>query len=87
MLQNVGSHGYGTYFIFACFNVCIVIVAILFVKETKGISLERMDELFGVARFDNVDELGKAATEGRSKRMEIEHMHGGTEQVESVQAK
>lgn len=86
MLQTVGAHGYGTYFIFACFNVCIVIIAFLFVKETKGISLERMDELFGVARL-NADELGKAAAEGDSKRMEIERTEGAAEQVESVQTK
>lgn len=87
MLQTVGAHGYGTYFIFACFNACIVVVTILFVKETKGISLERMDELFGVATFENVEELGKAATEGRSKRMEIERSEGRAEQIESSHSK
>lgn len=86
MLKTVGSHGYGTYFIFACFNIGIVVVAILFVKETKGISLERMDELFGgIARL-NADELGIAARDSRSKRMEIEN-EGTAEQVESVRAK
>jgi len=86
MLKTVGAHGYGTYFIFACFNIFIVIVAILFVKETKGISLERMDELFGgVARLD-ADELGVAARDSRSKAMEIES-EGTVEQVESVRAK
>lgn len=72
MLQTLGSHGYGTYMLFACFNVLIVGVAVFFVKETKGVSLERMDELFGVAKFDNVEELGKAATTS-GKTIEIEH--------------
>lgn len=80
MLQTVGSHGYGTYFIFACFNAANVVVAYLFVKETKGISLERMDELFGVARFDNVEELGKAA-----KGVDEDVDMGSAEQIESVQ--
>ena len=86
MLQTVGAHGYGTYFIFACFNVCVVIIAFLFVKETKGISLERMDELFGVATL-NADELGKAAQESQGKRLEIERSEGAAEQVETIQAK
>ena len=84
MLTTVGRKGYGTYFIFACFNLCIVVVAFLFVKETKGVSLERMDELFGVAKFENVEELGHAAATGNScKRMEIEHR----ERVEDVHVK
>ena len=29
--------------------------------ETKGISLERMDELFGVANFSDIEDVGKAA--------------------------
>lgn len=53
-------------------------VAYFFVKETKGVSLERMDELFGVAKFENVEELGQAAR--GSKRMEVEHV----DQVEDV---
>lgn len=64
--------------IFACFNVAIVFVAYFFVIETKGVSLERMDELFGVAKFDNVEELGEAVR--GTKRMEVEHV----DQVENV---
>lgn len=83
MLQTVGSHGYGTYFIFACFNVAIVVVAVLFVKETKGVSLERMDELFGVASFHDVDDLGTAAKQAEHKGVEVE---GRAEQVEVVKS-
>ncbi|KAI9659319.1 MAG: hypothetical protein M1821_001577 [Bathelium mastoideum] len=61
MLDTVGSNGYGTYFIFGCFCFGMVVFAFFFVPETKGISLERMDELFGVASFEDVVDVGVAA--------------------------
>ncbi len=38
MLQTVGAHGYGTYFIYGCFCFTIGVGAIFFVPETKGVS-------------------------------------------------
>ncbi|KAI7158024.1 general substrate transporter [Hortaea werneckii] len=64
MLKTVGSHGYGTYFIFGCFCACMVVIAWFFVPETKGVSLERMDELFGVASFGDIEDVGVAAQHG-----------------------
>ena len=64
MLKTVGSHGYGTYFIFGCFCACMVVIAWFFVPETKGVSLERMDELFGVASFGDIEDVGMAAHHG-----------------------
>lgn len=64
MLKTVGSHGYGTYFIFGCFCACMVVIAWFFVPETKGVSLERMDELFGVASFGDIEDVGMAAQHG-----------------------
>ncbi|ROW01277.1 hypothetical protein VMCG_05875 [Cytospora schulzeri] len=59
MLKNVGANGYGTYFIYGCF--CFTMATLAFwVPETKGLSLERMDELFGVADFSGVEDLGMA---------------------------
>ncbi|KAL1964862.1 hypothetical protein VTN77DRAFT_6364 [Rasamsonia byssochlamydoides] len=37
-----------TFLMFAIFNFAIVVFSILFIKETKGLSLEEMDALFGV---------------------------------------
>ena len=61
MLDTVGKGGYGTYFIFGSFCFLMVGFAVVWIPETKGISLERMDELFGVADFRNVEDVGLAA--------------------------
>ncbi|CRG91365.1 putative quinate permease [Talaromyces islandicus] len=48
MLVTMGSNGYGTYIFFACFCFAMGVFVWFFIPETKGVSLERMDELFGV---------------------------------------
>ncbi|KAE8350042.1 general substrate transporter [Aspergillus coremiiformis] len=48
MLATAGANGYGTYIIFSCFCFAMGIWVWFFVPETKGLSLEKMDELFGV---------------------------------------
>ena len=60
MLQTVGSHGYGTYFFFGCFCFTMAFLVVFFIPETKGVSLERMDELFGVADFHGMEDVGVA---------------------------
>lgn len=55
-----GPTGYGTYFIYGTF--CFVMGVLAFwIPETKGISLERMDELFGAADFSGLEDVGMAA--------------------------
>ena len=71
MLTTVGAHGYGTYFIFGSFCFCMLLIAIFFVPETKGISLERMDELFGVANFSGIEDVGVAAQTGHLGKAEM----------------
>ncbi|KAE8149876.1 general substrate transporter [Aspergillus avenaceus] len=46
MFATVGTNGYGTYFIYGSFCFAMVIYTWFFVPETKGLSLELMDELF-----------------------------------------
>ncbi|KFH46635.1 quinate permease-like protein [Hapsidospora chrysogenum ATCC 11550] len=58
---------YRTYFIFGSINL-VGAVAAYWLPETKGISLERMDEVFGAADFSNVDDVGVAAK--RAKEMD-----------------
>lgn len=41
-------HG-GIFFFFACINIISFVLAIIFLPETKGVSLEAMDVLFGAA--------------------------------------
>jgi sugar porter (SP) family MFS transporter len=48
MLATVGPNGYGTYLIFGSFGVCMFVFVWFFIPETKGVSLEHMDQLFGV---------------------------------------
>ncbi|KFZ18595.1 hypothetical protein V501_01124 [Pseudogymnoascus sp. VKM F-4519 (FW-2642)] len=75
MLKNVGNKGYGTYFIFGSFSFAMMIFVWFFVPETKGLSLERMDDLFGVT------ELAKAADlEGsHTPTQELSHGEKATE--------
>ena len=65
MFDTVGANGYGTYFIYGSFCVVIVVIAWFFVKETKGISVERMDELWGTASFAGIEDVGVAAKTGK----------------------
>lgn len=51
MLETVGANGYGTYIIFSCFAFAMFIFTWFFIPETKGMSLEKMDELFGTAQL------------------------------------
>jgi sugar porter (SP) family MFS transporter len=48
MLATMGPSGYGTYFLFGSFGVVMFFFVWFFIPETKGVSLERMDELFGL---------------------------------------
>ncbi|KAF9872575.1 MFS quinate transporter [Colletotrichum karsti] len=53
MLATVGNHGYGTYLIFGSFCFSMFFFVWFFVPETKGVSLEHMDKLFGVTEYDS----------------------------------
>jgi hypothetical protein len=74
MFATLGTLGYGTFFIYGCFCFCAVTWAWFLVPETKGISLEFMDELFEYehvrAEFQPTrivhadDRCGKAAVPG-----------------------
>ncbi|OTB01330.1 hypothetical protein M426DRAFT_221540 [Hypoxylon sp. CI-4A] len=55
MLATVGAHGYGTYLIFGSFCVCMFFFVWFFIPETKGVSLEQMDQLFGVSEEERLE--------------------------------
>ncbi|CAI7573570.1 unnamed protein product [Penicillium pancosmium] len=46
MFATLGVNGFGTYFIYGSFCFTMVVFAWFFVPETKGLSLEDMNELF-----------------------------------------
>ncbi|RPA72906.1 general substrate transporter [Ascobolus immersus RN42] len=48
MLTSAGKNGYGTYFIYGAFCLSMFVFVWFLVPETKGVSLERMDDIFGV---------------------------------------
>ncbi|KEF51707.1 uncharacterized protein A1O9_12342 [Exophiala aquamarina CBS 119918] len=54
MLVTVGANGYGTYMIFCSFAFTMFIFVWFFIPETKGLSLEAMDALFGVVPHDEL---------------------------------
>ncbi|EAA34662.1 general substrate transporter [Neurospora crassa] len=80
MLVTVGPHGYGTYLIFGSFCLSMFVFVWFFVPETKGISLEHMDELFGVtdgpaAEKSSVhggDDVGSEMGKGDQKSKHVE---------------
>ncbi|KAK6076458.1 hypothetical protein SCUP234_07192 [Seiridium cupressi] len=47
MIATAGANGYGTYLIFGSFGVVMLVFVWFLVPETKGVSLEQMDALFG----------------------------------------
>jgi len=60
--DNVTSLGYGTYMFFGALMVLIGFWAYLFIAETKGETLEEMDELFGAPSIADLE--GKGAGTG-----------------------
>ncbi|KAF4462005.1 quinate transport [Fusarium albosuccineum] len=51
MQKTMGTAGYGMFFMFGCFGVLMGLFVWFFIPETKGLSLEQMDELFGVVEM------------------------------------
>ncbi|KAI2620487.1 general substrate transporter [Hypoxylon sp. NC1633] len=72
MLATVGAHGYGTYLIFGSFCVTMFFFVFFFIPETKGISLEHMDQLFGVTEEDKLN-VTDGAKNDVSKVEIVEH--------------
>ncbi|KAL4760789.1 sugar porter family MFS transporter [Aspergillus foveolatus] len=63
MLATVGANGYGAYIIFACFCFSMFVFVWFFVPETKGLSLEKMDELFGVSHGSTKESADESPAE------------------------
>ncbi|KAI7152833.1 hypothetical protein KC324_g14732, partial [Hortaea werneckii] len=66
--------GYGTYFVFASFITVGIVWIYFFVPETKGLTLEDMDILFGSPQATSDVELGIAA-DSEKRKHEIDSTH------------
>jgi sugar porter (SP) family MFS transporter len=51
MLASAGKAGYGAFLIYSCFCYSMFFFVWFFIPETKGLSLEKMDDLFGVTEL------------------------------------
>jgi sugar porter (SP) family MFS transporter len=65
MQQTMGTAGYAMFFMFGSFNFIMGVFVFFFVPETKGISLEKMDSLFGVT-----ETLKQAEADSEANRAE-----------------
>ncbi|KAJ5624344.1 hypothetical protein N7510_000653 [Penicillium lagena] len=61
MLTNLGRDGYGTYIFFGSLCFTMWFFVFLCVPETKGLSLEKMDDLFGVTKLVDKEPRGKGS--------------------------
>ncbi|EMF13884.1 general substrate transporter [Sphaerulina musiva SO2202] len=69
MIATVGRGGFGAYFIYGSFCFTMFVFTFIFVPETKGRSLESMDELFGkVADGKTMDEEESRRGESHAER-------------------
>jgi len=59
----IGASNFGTFIFFGIMSVLAILFLIFFVPETKGRTLEEMDELFGAAGFAEADNALKARIE------------------------
>ena len=72
MLVNVGKAGYGTYFIFGSFCFSMFFFVWFLIPETKGVSLEKMDALFGVVESSKmIDEEGRRSSVAKEPVHEV----------------
>ncbi|KAK4126316.1 putative sugar transporter protein [Parathielavia appendiculata] len=55
MQVTMGTAGYGMFFLFGTFGWIMGIFVWFFIPETKGVSLEKMDELFGLTHMEPKD--------------------------------
>lgn len=80
MQETMGTAGYGMFFMFGSFSIIMGTFVYFFIPETKGLSLESMDELFGVT------ELGPKQIDGDMERGKTPSLREH-ENVEATQKK
>ncbi|PHH87040.1 hypothetical protein CDD83_9399 [Cordyceps sp. RAO-2017] len=71
MQNTMGRAGYGMFFMFGAFDILMGIFVWFCVPETKGLSLEKMDELFGVT--ETVKRVEEEPENGPSTKVQDHH--------------
>ncbi|GJC89457.1 putative quinate permease [Colletotrichum liriopes] len=79
MLETLGTGGYGTYIFFCIWCFSMTIFVWFFIPETKGISLEGMNELFG---FN--DDVQNKRVDIESSSVNNEKAQGNVTQLEDT---
>ncbi|EGS19442.1 putative sugar transporter protein [Thermochaetoides thermophila DSM 1495] len=71
MQVTMGTAGYGMFFLFGTFGWIMGIFVWFFIPETKGVSLEQMDKLFGVTEAPKaLEDDAEAAVEVKKEKCE-----------------
>jgi hypothetical protein len=78
------SFGYGTWFFFAAWMLVATVWTYLFMPETKGLTVDQMDALFGYQAHANIND----AEFGVSSKQDMDHMGKiGATSVEHIESK
>ncbi|EOD52852.1 Sugar/inositol transporter [Neofusicoccum parvum] len=86
MLTTMGKGGYGAFFTYGTFCFSMFMFVWFFIPETKGLSLERMDDLFGVTELVKDIEAHDRASTNRGSPQPGADEKTGVEQVEITPA-
>ncbi|KAH8750397.1 putative quinate permease [Hyaloscypha finlandica] len=84
---HMGKAGYGTYFFFGSCCFAMFFFVWFLIPETKGMSLERMDDIFGVTELAkaHIDEEGAHASANINEKPHNTHVQKTTADVISPQ--
>ena len=65
------SLGYGVYIFFATALICASVYAFFFIRETKGLRIDQMDELFGFTNLESASLVRKGEEYPQAKEDDV----------------
>lgn len=80
----ISSIGYGTYFFFGSLMVVMGFWAWWCIRETKGIPIEEMDQLFGAEHADSLDTTMRKDAEYGVEEIDEDKVHTRVSHVEKT---
>jgi hypothetical protein len=85
MMTTVGNNGYGTFLIYGSFCLSMFLFVWFLVPETKGLSLERMDDLFGLTEMvKNIEADRENHAHGRATELDMDGKNATKEERKEV---